>query len=138
MKSWGFTPCSVRYAAAADVFAMFSDGRIFYRPNVGFVGTDSFIYTVTDGTGSDVGTVTVTVLGPNRPPVIDDQTFTAVEDTPLDGRLQAFIEAHRLLKNRIDAFISLPLKSIDTLALGPKLREVGRMQVSTSTRDRAS
>jgi len=50
----------------------------------------------------------------------------------------AFIEAHRLLKNRIDAFIGLPLKSIDTLALGPKLREIGRMEGSTSTRDRAS
>jgi protein-tyrosine-phosphatase len=50
----------------------------------------------------------------------------------------AFIEAHRLLKNRIDAFISLPLKSIDALALGPKLREIGRMDGSTSTQDRAS
>lgn len=50
----------------------------------------------------------------------------------------AFIEAHRLLKNRIGAFINLPLKSIDALALGPKLREIGRMDGATAARDRAS
>jgi len=50
----------------------------------------------------------------------------------------AFIEAHRLLKNRIDAFINLPLKSIDALALGPKLREIGSMDGATAARDRAS
>jgi arsenate reductase len=50
----------------------------------------------------------------------------------------AFIEAHRLLKNRIDAFINLPLKSIDALALGPKLREIGGMDGTTAARDRAS
>ncbi|QDU21945.1 Ig-like domain-containing protein [Urbifossiella limnaea] len=75
--------------AHADVFAVFSDGRIFYRPATGYVGTDSFIYTVTDGTGSDVGMVTITVLGANRPPVIDDQTVTAAEDTPFAGTLLA-------------------------------------------------
>jgi arsenate reductase len=50
----------------------------------------------------------------------------------------AFIEAHRLLKNRIGAFINLPLKSIDALALGPKLHEIGRMDGATAARDRAS
>jgi arsenate reductase len=50
----------------------------------------------------------------------------------------AFIEAHRFLKNRIGAFINLPLKSIDALALGPKLREIGRMDGATAARDRAS
>jgi protein-tyrosine-phosphatase len=50
----------------------------------------------------------------------------------------AFIEAHRFLKNRIDAFVNLPLKSIDALALGPKLREIGRMDGATAARDQAS
>ena len=50
----------------------------------------------------------------------------------------AFIEAHRFLKNRIGAFINLPLKSVDALALGPKLREIGRMDGATAARDRAS
>ena len=50
----------------------------------------------------------------------------------------AFIEAHRLLKNRIGAFINLPLKSIDALALGPKLREIGGMAGATAARDQAS
>jgi len=50
----------------------------------------------------------------------------------------AFIEAHRLLKNRIGAFINLPLKSIDAMVLGPKLREIGRMEGATTARDQAS
>lgn len=47
----------------------------------------------------------------------------------------AFAEAHRCLKNRIDAFINLPMKSIDELGLGPSLREIGRMEGGTAARD---
>lgn len=61
----------------------------------------------------------------------------AVEGSNLEKEA-AFIEAHRLLKNRINAFTSLPLKSIDAMVLGPKLREIGRMDGATSARDRAS
>ena len=39
-----------------------------------------------------------------------------------------FAEAFRLLKNRISVFLSLPLASIDKLALGSRLREIGRME----------
>lgn len=61
----------------------------------------------------------------------------AIEGTELEKEA-AFVAAHRFLKNRIDAFINLPLKSIDALALGPKLREIGRMDGATAARDRAS
>jgi hypothetical protein len=38
------------------------DGGVTYKPNSGFTGTDSFIYTVTDGNGhTDTATVTVNV-----------------------------------------------------------------------------
>ncbi len=39
------------------------DGTVRYTPNAGFVGLDSFDYTVSDGNGgTDVGTVSVTVI----------------------------------------------------------------------------
>jgi arsenate reductase len=46
--------------------------------------------------------------------------------------------ALRYLKNRINIFTSLPLRSIDKLSLGTKLREIGRMEGSSSNRDKAS
>ena len=49
----------------------------------------------------------------------------------------AFVTAFRYLKNRIAGFTSLPLSSIDQLSLGTKLREIGRLDGSTSGRDRA-
>jgi arsenate reductase len=93
-----------------------------------------FVFTVCDNAAGEACPV-----WPGRPMTahwgIEDPA--AVEGSDVE-REAAFIEAHRLLKNRIDAFISLPLKSIDALALGPKLREIGRMEGSTSTQDRAS
>ena len=50
----------------------------------------------------------------------------------------AFVTAFRYLKNRIAAFNSLPLKSIDKLSLGTKLRDIGRGDGATSGRDKAS
>ncbi len=50
----------------------------------------------------------------------------------------AFVTAFRYLKNRIAAFNSLPLKSIDKLSLGTKLRDIGRSDGATSGRDKAS
>lgn len=49
----------------------------------------------------------------------------------------AFVTAFRYLKNRIVAFTSLPLKSIDKLSLGTKLRDIGRSEGATSGRDKA-
>jgi arsenate reductase len=49
----------------------------------------------------------------------------------------AFVTAFRCLKNRIAIFTSLPLSSIDRLSLGTKLRKIGRLDGSTSGRDKA-
>jgi arsenate reductase len=38
------------------------------------------------------------------------------------------VQAFRYLKNRIDAFRSLPIEKLDRLALGAKLRDIGRME----------
>jgi len=49
----------------------------------------------------------------------------------------AFVAAFRFLKNRITAFTSLPLASIDTMALGTKLRDIGRFDGSTAPHPKA-
>jgi arsenate reductase (thioredoxin) len=46
----------------------------------------------------------------------------------------AFLTAFRYLKNRIAAFSSLPIDSIDKLSLGTRLREIGRSEGATSSR----
>jgi arsenate reductase len=48
-----------------------------------------------------------------------------VEGTEAEKRL-AFAEAYRMLNNRISIFISLPMPSLDRLALQRRLEEIGR------------
>jgi len=45
---------------------------------------------------------------------------------------QAFEDALRFMRNRITAFVNLPLASIDRMALGPKLYAIGALEGSTS------
>jgi arsenate reductase len=54
----------------------------------------------------------------------------AVEGSEIE-KGQAFFKAARFLKNRISAFLSLPLTSIDKLALETRLREIGALEGST-------
>ena len=54
-----------------------SDGTLFYVPNVGYIGTDMFTYTVTnDIGGSDTATVTVTMTA---------AVFAMDDDATADG-----------------------------------------------------
>ena len=103
----------------------------FARPDA---PTMDFVFTVCDNAAGEA-----CPIWPGKPMTahwgIEDPA--AVEGSEAEKEA-AFIEAHRLLKNRIGAFVNLPLKSIDALALGPKLREIGRMEGATATRDRAS
>lgn len=46
----------------------------------------------------------------------------------------AFVTAFRYLRNRISAFSSLPIESLDRTALGTELREIGRSEGATSPR----
>jgi arsenate reductase len=54
----------------------------------------------------------------------------AVEGTDID-RERAFNQAFRYLRNRIFAFVALPLKSLDALSLKAKLRDIGRLEGAT-------
>ncbi len=58
----------------------------------------------------------------------------AAEGSDLDKEA-AFITAFRYMKNRISAFINLPLASIDRMTLGARLREIGRLDGATIPRD---
>jgi arsenate reductase len=46
----------------------------------------------------------------------------------------AFVAAFRYLKNRIAAFTSLPLRSIDRLSLATRLSDIGRIEGATTSR----
>ena len=60
-----------------------------------------------------------------------------VEGTDI-AKEAAFVAAFRYLKNRIAAFTSLPLRSIDRLSLGTRLRDIGRIEGATSGQEKAS
>jgi arsenate reductase (thioredoxin) len=51
---------------------------------------------------------------------------------------RAFAQAARFLKNRITAFLSLPLASIDRLALETRLRQIGTMEGTTNAQGKSA
>ncbi|HMJ42088.1 MAG TPA: arsenate reductase ArsC [Pseudolabrys sp.] len=57
----------------------------------------------------------------------------AVEGTDLQKEA-AFVAAFRYLKNRIGIFTSLPLRGIDRMSLGTRLRDIGHGEGATSSR----
>jgi cysteine-rich repeat protein len=54
-----------------------------FTPTANFEGTGTFTYTVSDGTATDIATVTVTVGGENDPPIAVDDTANTDEDVAL-------------------------------------------------------
>ena len=67
-----------------------TDGEVTYTPSIGFSGTDTFSYTVSDGVDTDVGQVTITVLDPpNAPPVAADDTTATLENQRVAGSVLA-------------------------------------------------
>jgi len=55
-----------------------------YTPRTNFLGSDSFNYTISDGTGgTNVAVVTITVFPVNHPPTPQSYAFTTAEDSPV-------------------------------------------------------
>src|SRR5260221_10219530 len=103
-----------------------------------FAGADApamnFIFTVCDNAAGETCPV-----WPGQPMTahwgIEDPA--EVEGTDLQKEA-AFIAAFRYLKNRIAAFTSLPLGSIDRLSLGTRLRDIGGIEGGASRPGKAS
>jgi hypothetical protein len=93
-----------------------------------------FVFTVCDNAAGEACPV-----WPGQPMTahwgIDDPAAVVGTDIQKEA---AFVEAFRYLKNRIAAFTSLPLESIDRLSLGTRLRDIGRSEGATSGQEKAS
>ncbi len=63
------------------------DGKARYTPNNGYVGTDTFTYTVTSGGVSETAVVTLDIL--NTPPVAMTDKASTLLNTPLSGNVLA-------------------------------------------------
>ncbi len=78
--------------ASGALLTVNANGTFAYDPNgafealgVGAEATDGFSYTITDGSGFDTASVTITIEGVNDAPLAADDSFTTDEDTPLSG-----------------------------------------------------
>jgi arsenate reductase (thioredoxin) len=99
-----------------------------------FAGPDApvldFVFTVCDNAAGEACPV-----WPGQPMSahwgIEDPA--TVQGTELEKEA-AFVAALRYLKNRISIFMNLPLRSIDSLSLASKLREIGRLDGTTNPR----
>ena len=71
------------------------DGHYEYTPATGFIGEDTFDYTVTDTFGkTDTATVSIEVRdlngpGGNTPPIATDDSFTLFTDVPLSSTVMS-------------------------------------------------
>lgn len=96
-----------------------------------FAGPDApvmdFVFTVCDGAAGEACPV-----WPGQPMTahwgIEDPA--AVEGGDLDKE-RAFVQAFKYLKNRISVFLSLPVGSLDRLALSRRLDEIGHLDGAT-------
>ncbi|WP_426726094.1 Ig-like domain-containing protein [Enterobacter cloacae complex sp. 342H5] len=75
----------VAVSKAAHGQVLIQNGKINYLPDAGYVGTDTFTYTVTSGGRSETATVTVNVL--NAPPQAQADRQVVAEDTPARGNV---------------------------------------------------
>jgi VCBS repeat-containing protein len=67
-----------------------ANGYYEYLPSANYFGPDSFVFQVSDGRGgTDTGTITITVIEVNDPPVADDQITSTLEDNVLTGTVTA-------------------------------------------------
>ncbi len=86
-----------------------------------------FVFTVCDSAAGEV-----CPIWPGRPMTahwgIEDPAAVGGSDIEKE---RAFVTAFKYLKNRISVFISLPIRSLDRMALGAKLRDIGRLDGAT-------
>lgn len=75
---------AIDVAPGNGTLSLSADGAFSYTPDANFNGTDSFTYTVSDGSGrSDTGRATIAVTAVNDDPVGVDDGYSTNEDVPL-------------------------------------------------------
>lgn len=76
---------SVKAQPSNGALVLNAQGGFTYTPKSGFIGTDSFTYTLSNGVLTSVGTVTLTVqnIQANRPPVGSPDAFVTPKDVIL-------------------------------------------------------
>lgn len=103
----------------------------FTRPDAPVM---DFVFTVCDNAAGET-----CPIWPGQPMTahwgIEDPA--AVEGSGIQKQA-AFVTAFRYLKTRIGVLAALPLKSLDKIALGTKLREIGQSEGTTSPRPRVA
>lgn len=68
--------------------AILANGDFTFTPATGYIGTDSFYYTLSDGYGeTDIGSVTVTINEANNAPVAVDDSFETDKNIVLTGNV---------------------------------------------------
>lgn len=87
-----------------------------------------FIFTVCDNAAGEacpvwLGHPMIAHWGIADPAAVDGAEFE---------KQRAFSDAARYMKNRITAFLNLPLETIDKLAMDSKLKQIGAMEGATS------
>jgi Bacterial Ig domain/Cadherin domain/PQQ-like domain len=78
--------------SSGSMMAFSANGDFTYRPNAGFVGTDSFTITASDGSNEIAATITLNVLEvipPNEAPTITSANFEGNQDTDLIATITA-------------------------------------------------
>ena len=78
-------------SANEGTVAASEDGQsLVYTPAAGFIGVDTFVYQITDGTNTDLATVTVNVepaTPENQPPTATDENVNTPFETPVTFNL---------------------------------------------------
>ena len=89
-----------------------------------------FVFTVCDNAAGEACPV-----WPGQPMTahwgIEDPAAVSGSDIEKEA---AFADAFRYLRSRISVFAALPLRSLDSVALGAKLREIGQQEGGTARR----
>ena len=75
------TVSAISYSGTGTAAINADNARIDYTPAANFNGTDTITYTVSDGTATDTGTLTIIVNAVNDAPVAVDDAVTTKQDS---------------------------------------------------------
>jgi hypothetical protein len=87
----GSSPIGAAVALTKGQVVVQADGSFVYLPNSGAEGVETFTYTLSNGTSTAVGNVTINIVSTanaNTAPVAFNDSFTLGEDGVLNGNVQ--------------------------------------------------